>query len=164
MAKTHGMRNTAEYGVWARMITRCENPRRDKWEYYGGRGITVSPLWRHDFAAFYAEVGPRPSVIHSIDRIDNDRGYEPGNVRWATKREQRANQRPIQGHSPLRGKRNPAVAGENHYGAKLTDQRVRDIRRWYASGFKQADIAQKLGVTPQTVNLVVKGKSWAHVA
>lgn len=58
-----------------------------------GRGIGIHAPWRHDFPAFVAHVGSRPSTRHSIDRIDNGRGYEPGNVRWATKQEQSRNRR-----------------------------------------------------------------------
>lgn len=60
---------------------------------YGGRGITVCQEWAGSFEDFYRHVGPRPSAEHSIDRIDNERGYEPGNVRWATKVEQSHNRR-----------------------------------------------------------------------
>lgn len=78
------------------MIQRCTNPNDKRFAKYGGRGIKVCDRWRHDFAAFVADVGERPEgvgeggrALYSIDRIDNDRGYEPGNVRWATSREQR---------------------------------------------------------------------------
>jgi hypothetical protein len=60
---------------------------------YGGRGITVSPLWVNDFQRFYEDVGPAPTPQHSIDRIDNDGNYEPGNVRWATATQQVHNRR-----------------------------------------------------------------------
>lgn len=89
----HGMSRTREYHVWDAMIQRCTNPNDHGWAHYGGRGITVHPSFRADFLAFYAEVGPRPTPRHSIDRIDNDRGYEPGNLRWATHSEQTRNQR-----------------------------------------------------------------------
>jgi len=76
------------------MKTRCENPACAAYARYGGRGITVCARWRDSFEAFLADVGPRPSPRHSIDRKDNDKGYEPGNCRWATPSEQNANQRP----------------------------------------------------------------------
>jgi len=63
------------------------------WKYYGGRGIKVCAAWRHNFPAFLACVGRRPSRTHSIDRINNDGNYKPGNVRWATKQEQTDNRR-----------------------------------------------------------------------
>lgn len=77
------------------MQQRCHNPRNSSWRYYGARGIAVWSGWRGPgaFARFLAHVGPRPSAAHSIDRIDNARGYEPGNVQWATAAEQSQNRR-----------------------------------------------------------------------
>lgn len=80
------------YAAWSSMQQRCTNPARRDYPDYGGRGIRVCELWR-DFRNFLADVGPRPSPQHSLDRIDNDGNYEPGNVRWATAKEQRANRR-----------------------------------------------------------------------
>ncbi len=84
---------SAEYKVWAGMIKRCHNESNPRYADYGGRGIAVADEWRHDFPAFFAHVGPRPSPAHEIDRIDNDRGYAPGNVRWATRIENGRNTR-----------------------------------------------------------------------
>lgn len=84
-------RRSPEYGVWASMNSRCADPSNARFERYGGRGITVCERWRHDYAAFLADMGPRPSKGHSIDRIDNDGIYEPGNVRWATAAQQMRN-------------------------------------------------------------------------
>lgn len=91
--KKHGMRGAPEYDSWCRMIQRCTNKNGNRWENYGGRGITVCPEWRNDFAAFFAHVGSKPSPKHSLDRINNDGNYEPGNVRWATFSEQMFNRR-----------------------------------------------------------------------
>lgn len=90
----HGLIRTPEYRAWSLMKDRCLNPASANYPYWGGRGIKVHELWQRDFPAFFAHVGRRPSPKHSLDRIDNDGHYEPGNVRWATKKEQRANQRP----------------------------------------------------------------------
>lgn len=84
---------TTEYVIWKGMKQRCSNPKHVAYRMYGGRGITVCERWRVSFTAFYADMGPRPSKGHSIDRIDNERGYEPGNVRWATSDVQGANRR-----------------------------------------------------------------------
>lgn len=90
---THGAHGTPEWEAWSAAIKRCENPAHAAFKNYGARGIRMCDEWRHDFAAFLAHVGSRPTPQHSIDRINNDRGYEPGNCRWATKSEQRRNQR-----------------------------------------------------------------------
>jgi hypothetical protein len=95
----HGLasRNGANplYKVWGAMLDRCENPQHKAYPNYGGRGIGVCPEW-HDVTVFVAwmeaNLGPCPPG-KSIDRTDNDGNYEPGNVRWATAREQSLNQR-----------------------------------------------------------------------
>jgi hypothetical protein len=90
---THGMTNTPEYKTWRSAVERCHNPNNRQYPAYGARGIKVADEWRSDFAAFFAHVGPRPSGRYTLDRIDNDRGYEPGNVRWATYTTQANNKR-----------------------------------------------------------------------
>lgn len=84
---------TGEYIVWKSMKTRCNNKNSTSYANYGGRGIRVCDLWCNDFLAFLRDVGPRPTPQHSLDRIDNDRDYEPGNVRWVTRAEQSRNTR-----------------------------------------------------------------------
>jgi hypothetical protein len=83
----------AEYNAWGSMRERCHNPRHHSYSRYGGRGITVCDWWRSDFANFLADMGPRPSPAHSLDRIDNNGNYEPGNCRWATIDQQASNKR-----------------------------------------------------------------------
>lgn len=90
--RIHGMSKTTTYNVWASMLQRCNNPNSDKYQYYGGRGITVCERW-HVFENFLADMGERPSKNHSIDRIDNDREYGPDNCRWTTMRRQNRNRR-----------------------------------------------------------------------
>jgi len=90
LAKTHGQYGTPAYKVWDGMMQRCGNPNNTGYKRYGGAGITVCERWR-DFANFLSDMGERPKGL-SIDRIDNTRGYEPGNCRWATSRQQRMNQ------------------------------------------------------------------------
>lgn len=90
---THGMSNTVEYHIWAGIISRCRNPSNNAYPRYGGRGITVCDRWLNSFENFYADMGPRPTPEHSIDRVNNDGNYEPGNCRWATDIEQANNKR-----------------------------------------------------------------------
>ncbi len=77
--------------AWRCMIARCENPKQTRFERWGGRGIKICRRWRDSFQNFFADVGPRPSPDHSIERVDNDGHYEPKNVRWATSKEQARN-------------------------------------------------------------------------
>jgi hypothetical protein len=89
---THADSKSAEYKIWAGIVKRCYDSNATSYPRYGGSGVTMSPLWRHDYEAFLAHVGRRPSQKHSIDRYPNKNGnYEPGNVRWANPFEQGEN-------------------------------------------------------------------------
>lgn len=89
----HGRSRTTEYIIWGGIVQRCENPSNPHYPSYGARGITICKKWRDDFASFYADMGPRPSPRHSVDRIDNDGPYAPGNCRWALPIQQSRNSR-----------------------------------------------------------------------
>lgn len=91
-ATTHGRSNTSEYYVWCSMIQRCENPNDESFANYGARGIAVCGRWRGSFPTFLADLGERPTPFHTLERRDNDRGYEPNNCHWATRDEQNNNQ------------------------------------------------------------------------
>ena len=90
---TVGRRLPPEYLLWCNIIQRCTNPKNRVWKHYGGRGITICELWRNDFAAFLSDVGRRPQPSLTLDRINNDGNYEPGNMRWATRSVQNKNRR-----------------------------------------------------------------------
>ena len=81
------------YRRWQHMIQRCHNPNDGDYFKYGGIGITVCDEWRKDFQAFLNHVGMPPKKGLTLDRIDNTKGYEPGNVRWATAKQQANNRR-----------------------------------------------------------------------
>jgi hypothetical protein len=77
-----------EYGIWQAMKRRCDSPTNKSYPRYGGRGIKVCDRWVRSFWAFYADMGPRPSADHQLDREDNDGNYEPDNCHWRTRNEQ----------------------------------------------------------------------------
>lgn len=109
------------------MVQRCHNENHPRYEIYGGRGIAVCDEWRatDGFALFLAHIGTRPTPRHSVDRIDNSRGYEPGNVRWATQSDQMRNtRRTIQVTAFGKTQCIPAWAEERGMPAKLIGQRI----------------------------------------
>lgn len=87
----------AEYNALKNAIHRCHSANSIAWENYGARGIEVAAVWHgfDGFPLFLDHIGPRPSDKHSLDRIDNNKGYEPGNVRWTDRKTQQNNTRPI---------------------------------------------------------------------
>lgn len=93
---THGdrsVKNTApEYAAWKSMRSRCMNLNNKAYPRYGGRGITVCEQWS-EYPVFLKDIGRKPSALHSLDRIDNNKGYSPANCRWATTQQQSRNRR-----------------------------------------------------------------------
>lgn len=89
----HGLASTPEYSSWTSMMNRCYNPSDPSYPRYGGAGIRVCAAWRDSVKQFIADMGQRPSLSHTLDRIDNTKGYCPENCRWATKQQQSQNKR-----------------------------------------------------------------------
>jgi hypothetical protein len=128
---THG--RTTEYVIWSNVVQRCTNRENPSCKNYGARGIKVCDRWRESFEAFYADVGPRPSADHSLDRRDNEGHYEPGNVRWATRAQQVRNCRTAVFH---------AIDGESMLlvdWSKRTGVPESTIRRRLALGWSARD-------------------------
>ena len=138
--KKHGMSNTPTYDVWARMKARCQNPASTKFGVYGLRGIKVCERWQC-FENFYADMGERPIGL-SLDRIDTNGNYEPGNCRWASQREQQ----------------------RNRTNNKLTLESARQIVHLAKSGVTQKSAAAIMGVSPPLVRDILSGRCWPEAA
>lgn len=198
----HGLSGHPLYRRCSSAIARCENPEHRAYANYGGRGIRVHAAWL-DVAVFVRAVEDEigiPSQQVDIDRIDNDRGYEPGNIRWSSRKENCRNQRrtrlitargeqlPIGewaerlGASaaviaerlkagwtvdravtvPVGGERDVAC-GSARYNARFTESQVLDLRSAHAGGESQRAIARRLGVNVQTINFIVRRRTWKHI-
>ena len=148
--KTHGGSHGKHplYNTWAHMKRRCSNPNAISFANYGGRGIRVCERWSASFVDFVNDMGPRPEG-HTLDRINNDGNYEPGNCRWATGKQQRSTSR---------------VRGERTNTAKLTPTLVRWAREQYEAGrMTQSAIADCLEIRQCSVSSLVARSTWAHI-
>lgn len=149
------------------MLRRCSDPRAKQYCDYGGRGIRVCDAWQ-EFANFYADMGDRPRGM-TIDRYpDNDGNYEPGNCRWATASQQRRNSRSWERTDRARaiGIAAPAVAdsGSANPSAKLTEERVAEMRRRYLAGAAISDLVPEFGVSWVVAARAIYRETWKHVA
>lgn len=89
--KTHGLSKTSEFNIWQHIKDRCFNSNNKKYKHYGGRGIKVCKEWIESFEQFLMDMGSRPTIKHTIERIDTNGDYCKGNCKWATKKEQNRN-------------------------------------------------------------------------
>lgn len=133
-----------EYRIWKGMLARCENPRHVSYKAYGGRGITVCEEW-HTFEVFLKDMGKAPTKSHSLDRIQANEGYKPGNVKWATAKHQARNKRnSLFLPHPLTAKMVPAAEVAEHYNITYQQLRYRYIKegKWprpHSTGKKEAN-------------------------
>jgi hypothetical protein len=142
-----------EYITWKQIKQRCHNPKHDRYNYYGGRGIAVCDEWRGSFKAFIEHIGPKPSPAHTIERIDNDGGYGPGNVRWVTVKEQCRNRRTshlvehngrmisLAELAEIHGLSQQTITSRIHYGWP-DDRLAEPVRGKLPEGFGEAQEAQ----------------------
>lgn len=122
--RTHGASGSNEHHIWNSMLARCRNTRNRAYKDYGGRGITVCEQWVVSFECFLRDMGSRPTPAHSLDRKNNDEGYNPTNCRWATRVEQNNNAR--RNHViEFRGRRQTLAQWARELGIKQTTLRMR---------------------------------------
>lgn len=140
----HGAWGRPLFGIWSHMISRCHNPNDRSYPRYGARGTQVCQRWRENYHAFEFDMGPRPDGM-SIDRIDNDKGYEPANCRWATDETQGRNRRCVK------------LTREKADEMRTLPRRAKNGR---GPGYSKAEIAAMYGVSVATVKKVLSGEYW----
>lgn len=134
---THGYSKTRVYRVWIDIKARCLNKACESYKSYGAVGISIHPTWLA-FEPFYKDMGEPPSHRHQIDRIDNSRGYEPSNCRWVT----------------------PVDQARNTSRCKLDIKKAAEIRKLSFNRVPTKDIAERYGVSLDTVWAVTSGRTW----
>jgi hypothetical protein len=132
---------TSEYKIWSKMKNRCDNPNNRAYARYGGRGIKVCKRWSESFDNFLQDMGKKPSSIHQIDRVDNNKGYEPSNCRWVL----------------------PVENMRNRSNCVLNEAMVKEIKRKIINGVDHKSIAKEYNVHVSSIRQIVAGKSWVNV-
>lgn len=128
-----------EHNMLQSLIQRCENPENPSYQYYGGKGIKVCESWKK-FKTFLADVGKRPSKRHTLVRLDETKGYEPGNCKWK-----------------LRGYWGVRFSSRT---LKLSLDNVKKIKKGLASGVAGSTLAKRFGVTRACVSLIKTNQTW----
>lgn len=167
--------NWPEYTMWASMLGRCYYPSSSSFHRYGGRGIAVCDRWRESFDNFIADMGPRPTAYHQIDRVNNDGNYEPTNCRWVTRAVQAQNKprtasfrrtligdvvRAVRVHRQITQEDVARPGGCS----RVEIAQVESGKNQMSSAAMRETVALGLGVTVATVGDIVTGKSSPEVA
>ena len=134
----HGFSDTRVYRTWKHMKGRCYDKNDKFYKRYGARGITVCEDWRNSFSKFYSDMGEPPTTKHQLDRIDNNKGYFPGNCRWVTNQ----------------------INCQNNGNCKLTFQMAKEIKY---SGISAKEEAKKYGVSVGHIHQIRSGRTWKNV-
>lgn len=135
----HGKSNISEYRTWTRMMQRCYDKKCTGYKNWGGRNIRMCDRWRNSFLAFYEDMGPKPFPKAQLDRINNDGNYEPENCRWTTHK----------------------VNSQNSRCAKLTIEKVQEIRKLYASNnYTLKMLGDIYNVNFGTISSIIRYKTW----
>lgn len=129
------------YQAWNHMGIRCRSKKQPAYGSYGSKNIIVCERWRNSFPNFLKDMGMPPTMLHSIDRIDNNGNYDPKNCRWATRKDQ----------------------ARNRSNTRLTASKVKEIRRLHASGVSQAELGRRFSVNYRTIFDVVKKVNWKEI-
>ncbi len=163
--KRHGLSRTPEYRAWQTMRLRCIEPKHAAYPSYGGRGITVCDSWVDDPAAFLADMGPKPSEAHELDRRDNDKGYTPENCRWVLRsvndRNRRSNRwleafgerRTLIEWSELKGISSDAINKRLEAGWSLEQALTTGVRPKRKNGERSEHLARKRAAREQSRKL-----------
>jgi hypothetical protein len=137
---THGMTGTPEYRSWQQAKSRCFNPKNPRWDRYGGRGITMCERWRNSFPSFYKDMGIRRAGT-SLERMDNNGHYEPGNCVWATYKQQ-SNNMHVNVFIEHRGQRLTIAQWEGRTGIDRGTIRARKRRGWTTDEIFNSDVTK----------------------
>lgn len=149
-----------EYHLYFSMKDRCYNPNNTNWEYYGGRGITMCDRWLESFHNFVEDMGERPSKKHSVERLDNNKGYSPENCKWATRKEQMNNTRRCH-MLTFQGKTQSLTMWCEELHLSISSVRYRLKQKWSlenaltipTNGTRNPDAVPRKGRTPSTAKL-----------